>query len=409
MNKESIEQAICFAQEKTALWLETYRPIRQANHRKVQEGFAALRVSETCFHGSTGYGYGDRGRDVLDALWARVFRAEDALVRTQLVSGTHTLHVALSGLLRPGELLVSATGAPYDTLQEAIGIAGTGRGSLLELGVRYEEIDHNLDPVTKGRRLPADARLILIQRSRGYSWRPCLTICQIAELIEALRQKAPDALILVDNCYGEFTEAKEPLEAGADLIAGSLIKNPGGGLAPTGGYVAGRKDLVEQISYRLTAPGIGREVGSSSGTVQRLLYQGLYMAPLMTAQALEGAVFTAALMERLGYPVSPAWDESRSGIVQAIRFPDSAQLIRFCQAIQRHSPVDAHVTPEAWNMPGYEDPVIMAAGTFVGGATSELSADAPIREPYTVYLQGGLSADYVKDAVQAAVENILLS
>jgi len=407
MNDDRLMRAAATAREHCRLWRNRYEPVAAANHRRVADAFREMRVSQECFSGSTGYGYGDYGRDTLDRLWARIFGAQDALVRSQLVSGTHTLAVTLFGLLRPSDTLVSLTGTPYDTLLEVIGIRGTGTGSLREFGVNYMEIPGELTPEEKARRIPEDPGVVLIQRSRGYSWRDSLTIREISEMIRAVRRRKPEAVILVDNCYGEFVEDREPLDAGADVIAGSLIKNPGGGLAPTGGYIAGRRDLIEKISYSLTSPGIGREVGSVSAETLRMMYQGLYLAPHSTSQALEGAVFAAALLEELGYTVSPRWEEPRTDIVQAIRFGNPEHLIAFCQGIQFNSPVDAHVRPEPWDMPGYSDPVIMAAGTFVSGATSELSADGPLRPPYIAYMQGGLSAEYVKQAVLEGARRML--
>lgn len=407
MNDDRLINALAKARERCGIWRNGHEPVNAANHRRVADAFREMRVSQECFSGTTGYGYGDYGRDTLDRLWARIFGAQDALVRSQLVSGTHTLAVTLFGLLRPSDTLVSLTGTPYDTLLEVIGVRGNGTGSLKEFGVNYLEIPGELTPEEKAELLPEGTKVVLIQRSRGYSWRKSLTILEIEDMIRAVRSRDPGAVILVDNCYGEFVEDREPLSVGADVIAGSLIKNPGGGLAPTGGYIAGRKDLIEKISYSLTSPGIGREVGSVSGETLRMMYQGLYMAPHSTAQALEGAVFAAALLEELGYTVSPRWDEPRTDIVQAVRFGNPQDLISFCQGIQFNAPVDAHVRPEPWNMPGYTDPVIMAAGTFVSGATSELSADGPVRPPYIAYMQGGLSADYVKLAVLEGARRML--
>lgn len=388
-------------------WWQTYQPICESNHKKMIKAFQKFKVTQECFSGSTGYGYSDYGRDLLDNIFADVFEAEDALVRTQLVSGTHTLAVCLFGLLRPSERLVSFCGTPYDTMLEVIGLTGNQKGSLLEFGIKYTELSENLSLKERAEKLPADTRLVLIQRSRGYAWRASYSIKQIQEMCQAIRLKRPDVTIMVDNCYGEFTEECEPLTAGADIIAGSLIKNPGGGLAPIGGYIAGRKDLIQEVSYRLTSPGIGREVGAVSGSTNRLLYQGFYLAPHSVGEALKSAVYTASIFSQLGYEVSPGIHDLRSGIVQAIRFHKEDELIDFCQAVQKNSPIDSHVIPLPWDMPGYDDPVIMAAGTFVGGATSELSADAPIRSPYTLYLQGGLSYEYSKLAINEAVQTII--
>ncbi len=407
MDMEELQNKCVQAGEEVAEWWKSYQPTSEYNHRKVIAAFQKYQVAQECFSGSTGYGYGDHGRDTLDKIFAHVFGAEDALVRTQMVSGTHTLAVCLFGLLRPGERLVSFCGTPYDTLLEVIGLTGNKKGSLLEFGIHYSEIEIDLPLCEKAAKIPADTKVVLIQRSRGYAWRPSYSIKEIGSMCQAIKEKRPDVTIMVDNCYGEFTEEREPLAVGADVIAGSLIKNPGGGLAPIGGYVAGRKDLIEEVSYRLTSPGIGREVGAVDGSMSRLLYQGLYMAPHTVGEALKTAVYTASIFSQLGYEVSPGVDDIRSGIVQAIRFEKEGELIDFCQAIQRNSPIDSHVVPLPWDMPGYDDKVIMAAGTFIGGATSELSADAPIRKPYTLYVQGGLSFEYSKIAINEAVRRIV--
>ena len=380
--------------------------ISERNTLKVLEAMRRLKVSDAHFKTSTGYAYGDIGREKLDELFAAVFCAERALVRTQFVSGTHALATALFGVLRPGDELVSLTGAPYDTLQTVIGHTRAAKGSLKEFGISYRElplkgttvdveaIKHFITPKTK---------MALIQRSRGYSMREPLTCADIEQICAAVKAANPACVTFVDNCYGEFVETREPVEVGADLAAGSLIKNIGGGLAPTGGYIVGKRDLVELTSYRLTAPGMGDELGASLGT-PRLLYQGLFMAPHVTAQALKGAIFAAGLFDKLGYKTRPLPNDIRGDIIQAIELGSADKLIRFCQAIQEFSPVDAFATPEPWDMPGYADKVIMAAGTFVQGASIELSADAPLREPYAVYLQGGLTFEHAAIGIMGAAQ-----
>ncbi|MGI5838295.1 MAG: aminotransferase class I/II-fold pyridoxal phosphate-dependent enzyme [bacterium] len=376
--------------------------VRQINAAKVLAAFQAERVGDSHFAASTGYAYGDLGRETLDRLFARVFGTEAALVRSQIVSGTHAIALCLYALLRPGDELVCPTGAPYDTLAKVIGLGAPAPGSLAEFGVRYRQVelrpDGGFDAANIAASLTPAVKVVLIQRSRGYSWRKALSVREIGELIELIKKDCPDVVCLVDNCYGEFTEAIEPSEVGADLVAGSLIKNPGGGLAPSGGYIAGKEEYVAAVADRLTAPGLGGEVGASlSG--HRLFYQGFYFAPHVVGEALAGAVFTAELFERLGFTVSPRPGDTRSDIIQAIQLGTPERVIAFCQGIQAGSPVDAFVAPEPWEMPGYSDPVIMAAGTFVQGASIELSADAPLRPPYIVYLQGGLAREYSRLAI----------
>ena len=380
--------------------------ISELNTLKILSAMRRLKVSDAHFKTSTGYAYGDIGREKLDELFAEIFFAQAALVRTQFVSGTHALATALFGILRPGDELVSLTGAPYDTLQTVIGHAHASRGSLKEFGVDYREL-----PLVNGKvDLPAiknfitpKTRLALIQRSRGYSMRKPLTTVDIEKICAAVKAVNPNCVTFVDNCYGEFVETREPVEVGADLAAGSLIKNIGGGLAPTGGYIVGKRELVELASYRLTAPGMGNELGASLGT-PRLLYQGLFIAPHVTAQALKGAIFAAGIFSKLGYKTSPLPTEIRGDIIQAIELNSAERLIKFCRAIQSFSPVDSFAAPEPWDMPGYEDQVIMAAGTFVQGASIELSADAPIREPFAVYLQGGLTFEHAAIGILAAAQ-----
>lgn len=381
------------------------------NHAKVLKAFQEVRVTDFHLKGSTGYGYNDAGRDAVEEVYARVLGAEKALVRGQIVSGTHAIAIALFGILRPGDKLLSVTGKPYDTLEELIGMRGEAPGSLAELGVKYGQVDLTCDgqPDYEGIReaLKEKTKMILIQRSRGYEWRPSLNIAAIDELISFIKEIDPKVVVFVDNCYGELVEDKEPCEVGADLIAGSLIKNLGGGLAPTGGYVAGKGEFVELAANRFTAPGIGGEVGPTMD-FNRMFLQGIFMAPMVVGEALQGAIFTACLMEKLGYAVSPRFDESRSDLIQGIRLGQAELMVKFCRGLQKASPIDSHVSPEPWDMPGYDSPVIMAGGTFVQGATIEFSADGPIREPYALYLQGGLSKEYVKLAVISGLREILM-
>jgi len=382
------------------------------NHAKVLEAFRQMRVSEFHLKGSTGYGYGDRGRETLEGVYAAVFRAEAALVRSQIVSGTHAIALCLYGVLRPGDELLSVQGEPYDTLGEMIGIRGRENGSLREFGVLYNQVEllpeGRLDFAGIEKALGEKTKMVILQRSRGYKWAPSLGTGEMRKLIAFIKNKKPDTIVFVDNCYGEFVEAEEPVEAGADLAAGSLIKNPGGGIAPTGGYVVGKKKYVEMAANRWSAPGIGQEVGPSAGC-QRLLYQGLFLAPHIVAEALKGAVFTARFFERLGFEVMPGYCEERSDIVQAISLGSPERIVAFCRGLQAASPVDSHVCPEPVAMPGYGDPVVMAAGTFIQGASLELSADGPVRPPYAVYLQGGLSKEYVRLAVLSAAREVLRS
>ncbi|GAB6157509.1 aminotransferase class I/II-fold pyridoxal phosphate-dependent enzyme [Desulfotomaculum varum] len=381
-----------------------------ANHARVLEGFHLARVSDYHLRGSTGYGYNDAGREALEKIYAHVFGAEAALVRSQIVSGTHAIAIALYGLLRPGDELLAVQGSPYDTLEEIIGKRGNAPGSLKDLGVTYQQVEltdqGTLDWAAIERALNPRTKVVLVQRSRGYAWRPSLTLPELTRLADFIKSRVPQAIVFVDNCYGELVDTTEPTAVGADLVAGSLIKNPGGGIAPTGGYVAGRRELVEMAANRWTAPGIGAEVGPSLGH-QRLLMQGIFMAPHTVAEALKGAVFAARLFERLGFQVSPAYDEPRSDIIQSIALASPQRLLAFCRGIQAASPVDAHALPEPDYMPGYQDDVVMAAGTFVQGASLELTADAPLRQPYAVYLQGGLSKEYVRLGVIKAAWNVL--
>lgn len=413
INSESstLKNAIEYAEQKTLKQGKIIEPIVLHNHLKVAKAFREFKVSDDCFKGSTGYGYGDYGRDTLDLIYAHVFGAEAALVRPQIVSGTHAISLCLFGILKPGDRLLAVTGQPYDTLLKVIGYPSETPCSLKELGVDYNQVEllpTGLPDYEKiAQELIKPTKMVLIQRSRGYAWRNSLGISEIENLISFVKKINPEVICFVDNCYGEFVEMEEPTQVKADLMAGSLIKNPGGGIAPCGGYIAGRGDLVERVSYKLTAPGIGSEVAASAGEVYRLLYQGLYMAPHAVAEALKGAIFTAALFSNLGYEVSPGPDDRRSDIIQAIKLGSEEKIVDFCKALQMYSPVDSHVIPEAWDMPGYEHKVIMAGGTFVQGSTIELSADAPLRHPYAIYIQGGLSSVYVKLAVTNAAIKLL--
>lgn len=378
---------------------------------KVMSAFQEFRVSEACFAGTTGYGYNDLGRETLDKIYARIFGAESALVRIGFVNGTHALATALFAICKPGDTLLSVTGTPYDTLQCTIGISGTGDGSLKFYGVDYAQVDllsdgePNFEEIKKAAS-DSKVKAVMLQRSRGYSNRRAFGIDDIERIIKAVRELNADANILVDNCYGEFVETLEPTDVGADLIAGSLIKNPGGGLAPTGGYIAGRADLVERAALRMTTPGIGGECGSTLGN-NRLLYQGLFMAPHIVAQALKTAAFCAAMMESLGFNTSPKAIEKRHDIIQMIEFGSADKLLKFCTGIQHGSPVDSYVTPVPWAMPGYEDEVVMAAGAFIQGSSIELSCDGPMRAPFLGFMQGGLTYESGKLGVMLAANEIL--
>ena len=384
--------------------------VAEANTAQVLAAFQKHRVADGYFAGTTGYGYDDLGRDKLDEIYADLFGTEAALVRIQFVNGTHAIACALFGALKSGDILVSAVGAPYDTLLGVVGAVNKGPGSLKDYGVEYQQVEL-LDnkPDLKGLANAVSnpqVKAVLIQRSRGYSTRTSLSVPEIGELCQIIKGANPSAAILVDNCYVEFVETVEPTHVGADLVVGSLIKNPGGGLAPTGGYIAGRRDLVEGAAMRLTVPGIGGECGCTLGQ-NRLLYQGLFLAPHTVAQAVKTAVFAAKVMELLGYKTEPHSSAVRHDIIQMIHMEQPEALRRFCKGIQFGSPVDSYVTPEPWDMPGYDCQVIMAAGAFVQGASIELSADAPMREPYTVYLQGGLTFESGKLGVLLAVQELL--
>lgn len=390
------EKVLDFGQKQERKLKERFEEIDRVaeyNQLKVIKAMQSKKVSAECFMGSSGYGYNDLGRDTLEEVYAECFRGEAALVRPQITCGTHALALALMSNLRPGDELLSPVGKPYDTLEEVIGIRQS-KGSLAEYGITYRQVDllpdGTFDYENIRKALTEKTKLVTIQRSKGYQTRPSFSVQQIGELISFIKQEKPEVICMVDNCYGEFVEEKEPLEAGADMIVGSLIKNPGGGLAPIGGYIVGKRACIEQAAYRLTSPGLGKEVGASLGVIQSF-YQGLFLAPTVTASALKSAIFAANIYESLGFPVIPNSTESRHDIIQAVTLNSAEALIAFCQGIQAAAPVDSHVTPEPWAMPGYGDEVIMAAGAFIQGSSIELSADGPLREPYAVYFQGGLT------------------
>lgn len=382
--------------------------VTEYNQLKVQKAFINNGISESHFVSSTGYGYGDRGRETLDKVWAEIFGAEDALVRHNFTCGTHTLATALFGVLRPGDKMLCVTGTPYDTIHGVIGISGEGMGSLKDFGVEYSEVP------LKNERLDFDAienavndntTMVYIQRSRGYELRPSLSVDEIGKVCDIVKKKNPNVIVMVDNCYGEFVEKTEPTQVGADLIAGSLIKNAGGGIATTGGYIAGRHDLVEKCAYRLTTPGLGKEVGATLG-MNRELYMGLFFAPHTVGEALKSAVFISSLFESFGYSVTPKYNEIRHDIVQCLGLENAESLVAFCQGIQSGSPIDSFVLPEPWDMPGYDSKVVMAAGAFTLGSSIELSADAPIREPYYAWIQGGLNFHSAKICAKLAAQQM---
>ncbi len=401
------KEIIARADEAMWEWDKAYQETLAANSEKVLDAFRAQGISEAHMQAGSGYGYDELGRDGLEALFARIFHAEDALLRQQIVSGTHAISLALLGNLHAGERLVYY-GQPYDTMNKVIGLPEAKPNSLIGQGVRYSVIDIDFaapDAEAAAAQLPPDTAMVAIQRSRGYSWRHSLSVAQIGALTAAVKKHDPRIVVFVDDCYGEFVEKEEPLELGADLVAGSLIKNPGGALAPGGGYVAGRAELVAAAAERLTVPGMGKELGASLLS-NRIFYQGLYQAPLIVSEALAGAVFAAALMRELGFSVLPGPEEPRPDIVQLIGLETPERLLAFCQGIQRYSPVDSFVRPEPWAMPGYDSQVVMAAGAFVQGSSMELSADAPLREPFCVYLQGGINRYQIRRALLGTVEDM---
>lgn len=398
------------AEEEIRPQFERIDRIAMLNTRKVMTAFQDNKVSDSCFAGTTGYGYDDLGREVLDKVYAQVFCTEAALVRIGFVNGTHALSAALFGILKPGDTLLSVTGLPYDTLRNAIGIEGDCHGSLKFYGINYKQVDlkngeADLDAI-KAALADRSISAVLIQRSRGYENRKALSAEEIGEICSAVKSVAPNVTVMVDNCYGEFTGEHEPTEYGVDIMAGSLIKNPGGGLAPTGGYIVGRKNLVENAAMRLTTPGIGGECGASLGN-NRLLFQGFFMAPHIVAQAIKTVTFCSAMMKKIGFESSPAPDEARNDIIQMVTLKNAENMKKFCRGVQAGAPVDSYVTPEPWQMPGYNVPVIMAAGAFVQGSSIELSADGPMREPYTLYVQGGITYESGKLGIMMAVNEML--
>lgn len=420
MNQYLVEQyknlglsdaVIAFGEKIEASLKERFEAIdatAEINQLKVLAAMQKNRVSAECFNQTSGYGYNDMGRDTLEQVYADTFKGEDALVRPQITCGTHALALALMSNLRPGDELLSPVGKPYDTLEEVIGIRPS-KGSLAEYGITYAQVDllPNGDFDWEGIKnsINEKTKLVTIQRSKGYATRPTLSVARIGELISFIKNIKPDVICMVDNCYGEFTEEKEPLEVGADMIVGSLIKNPGGGLAPIGGYICGKKECVENAAYRLTSPGLGKEVGASLGVIQSF-YQGFFLSPTVTAGALKGAIFAANIYERLGYKVVPNSTESRHDIIQAVEFGNRDAMIAFCEGIQAAAPVDSYVTPTPWAMPGYDSDVIMAAGAFVQGSSIELSADGPVKEPYAVYFQGGLTWYHAKLGILMSLQKL---
>ena len=411
---EKINRLALEAEQALAPHFARIESIAFENTQKVMDAFREHRVSEGMFQSTSGYGYDDRGRDVLDAIWADVMGAEAAIVRHNIVSGPHALSIGLFGILRPGDVMYSVAGKPYDTLEEVIGIAGNpGDGSLKDFGVDYEQTDlkedgtFDFDTIGKTlNRLGKRAKMVFVQRSKGYLTRKTLSVAEIGELVSFVKKISPETYVVVDNCYGEFVERIEPTHVGADLIIGSLIKNPGGGMAETGGYLAGSKRAVELASYRLTSVGVGAEVGATMGQ-NKLMYKGLFYAPHTTAQALKTAHLAAYIFEQMGYAVEPRWNVERHDIIQSVVTGSADKLCAFCRGIQMGSPVDAYVTPEPWAMPGYSDPVIMAAGAFTQGSSIELSADGPLREPYLAYFQGGLTYESGKIGILAAAQSML--
>ena len=387
---------------------EELKLVREYNQYKVLKAMQEAKLSDIHFNWTTGYGYNDVGREKIEEIYSKVFNTEDAIVRPIIVNGTHALTLCLTGLVRPGDEILSVTGKPYDTLEEVIGIRES-KGSLKEFGVTYNQVDFldngDIDYEGIKNSINNKTKLVLIQRSKGYSWRKSLTIDDIEKTINTIKSVKPEAIVMVDNCYGEFIETKEPTDVGADIMAGSLIKNPGGGIALTGGYIVGKKELIELISYRLTSPGIGKECGLTFGT-SRTVLQGFFLAPYIVSQALMGAIFCARLFEKVGYSVLPKYDDLRSDIIQCIRLNNDKEVIDFCQGIQSAAPVDSFVKPEPWAMPGYDSEVIMAAGAFIQGSSIELSADAPIRPPFNVYFQGGLTFEHSKLGALKALQNI---
>ncbi len=408
MKMEEMKQLIADTEATLAPYFKAIEETAFVNQEKVLNAFHEVKATESDLQGTTGYGYDDFGRDHLEEIYAHTFKAEDALVRPQIISGTHAITIALQSTLKHGDELLYITGNPYDTLLEVIGINGNGIESLKEHGVQYNKVDlkhGDIDIETVMQQIHSRTKVIAIQRSKGYDQRPSINLNLIEKAIQQIKVQYPEIIIFVDNCYGEFVEEREPIECGADLIAGSLIKNPGGGLAKIGGYIAGKKDLIARCGYRLTAPGIGKEAGASLNSLQEM-YQGFFLAPHVVSQSLKGALFTSLLLEKMDMRTSPRYDEARTDLIQTVSFENKEQMIQFCQSIQQASPINAHFSPEPAYMPGYEDDVIMAAGTFVQGSSIELSADGPIRPPFEAYVQGGLTYEHVKLAVSRAARNL---
>ncbi len=406
---EKIEKASDLALERASKQFRKIDEITEYNQLKVLSAFINNGVCEGHFAASTGYGYGDRGRETLDKIWAEVFGAEDALVRHNFTCGTHTLATALFGVLRPGDKMLSVTGTPYDTIHNVIGISGSGMGSLKEFGVEYDEVslkNDRLDYDAIENAVDESVTMVYIQRSRGYELRPSLLVDEIERVVQIAKRKNPSVIVMVDNCYGEFVQKKEPCDVGADLCAGSLIKNAGGGIASTGGYIAGRHDLVEKCAYRLTTPGLGKEVGATLGH-NRELYMGLFYAPHTVGEALKSAVYISALFGGFGFKTTPAYDAERGDIVQSLGLENEERLVAFCKGIQSGSPIDSYLSPEPWDMPGYDSKVVMAAGAFTMGSSIELSADAPIREPFYAWIQGGLTFHSAKICAMLAAQQML--
>ncbi|RIL73231.1 hypothetical protein BUY49_00700 [Staphylococcus devriesei] len=403
-----IKNIIAQVEETLIPYFKEIEDIAYVNQEKVLDAFHHVKATESDLTGTTGYGYDDFGRDHLEEIYAHTFKAEDAIVRPQIISGTHAITLALQSMLKYGDELLYITGSPYDTLLEVIGVNGNGIESLKEHGVNYNEValkDGQIDVEKVLTTITSQTKVVAIQRSKGYDQRPSITLDEMEQAITKIKQHYPDIIIFVDNCYGEFVERREPIEIGADLIAGSLIKNPGGGLAKIGGYIAGKKDLIERCGYRLTAPGIGKEAGASLYALQEM-YQGFFLAPHVVSQSLKGALFTSLFLEKMNMKTVPKYNSKRTDLIQTVQFETKEQMIAFCQSIQHASPINAHFSPEPSYMPGYEDDVIMAAGTFVQGSSIELSADGPIRPPYEAYVQGGLTYEHVKLAVTRAVVNL---
>ncbi len=400
---EKVDSDICFL-------FKTVDKIRSYNQLKVINAMQRCGLSETHFCGSSGYGYGDRGREVLDSVYANIFSSESALVRHQIIAGTHAISLAMFGNLRPGDELLSITGKPYETLEEVIGLRGYGAGSLLDFGITFSQTELNLyndfDYESIKNSINLKTRMIFIQRSRGYSWRKPVSCESIRKVISYIRELSKDIIILVDNCYGEFVETVEPIESGADIVAGSLIKNPGGGIAQAGGYIAGARRYVINAACRLTSPGLADKVGPSLGQ-NRHMFQGLFMSPHIVSESLKGAIFCASIMNRFGFEVSPQPEDERHDIIQAIKFGAPEPLVAFCQGIQKGSPVDSFVVPQPWSMPGYDSDVIMASGSFVQGSSIELSIDAPLKPPYIAYLQGGMVYEGIRIGIMTALQSML--